>query len=173
MKILRPTALGIGLFCLLVLAPSGLYPSLENGDDWNLLRLLGQLRRTQQAMADLSAQDKVLLTCLDLKRALADDLAAGRLTLSEAAERLRGQPFFSEAGMARLRRLYPAPTDEACLGRHLIVFTRSALRDGPDTDAVVARLEAQWLALAHRRAPFRYRDENPHIPVVLRCATAE
>jgi hypothetical protein len=71
-------------------------------------------------------------------------LAAGRLTLPEAAARFRaideGGPAVNESvWRADVRRRFPDASDDECLYRHVIDWVETVLAEWPEESAAVTR----------------------------------
>jgi hypothetical protein len=98
----------------------------------------------------LAAQMKALLWCAETRRALATEVLAGRLTLPEAAAGFRA--------VDEVKRQYvPLPafdslgqTEEERLCRRVLFFATDQLRQRPDRETVLARLEGELNGLLGR-----------------------
>jgi hypothetical protein len=86
-----------------------------------------------------------------LVRRLIEDLLAQRCTLPEAVEQLGRSAYGRDpAWLWGLRQHYPGYSDEECLAANLVVHTRPALQDNPDT---ARRLEEAYVVAYRRRIP--------------------
>jgi hypothetical protein len=100
-----------------------------------------QMERQQQLKRRLEG----INTALQIKRELARELIAGRITLAQTGHRfceLAGRP--EEEFLELIRREFPAETDEETLCRHVIGWVCNQLEDDPvQQEAVRRRLEAE------------------------------
>jgi hypothetical protein len=142
---------GIAAVCVsagVVLAASGL-PRRLGLDFWAVRGLRREIESTRHAIDRADADLAEVRVRIEAKDAILGELAAGRLTLGEAAERCREAtpPAAWATQLAALRFYHPELTDEGLVYRNLIDGIRLGAA-GPNPSAVVARLEAEWRAIA-------------------------
>jgi hypothetical protein len=105
--------------------------------------LLAELRR-RDALEDRS---EATFRCNEGKRAVTEEVIAGRLSLAEAAERFAQVGEGLDYGGAGLGH-YKAPVTERDVCRNVITWAAAALPAGSSRRAaVLARLEAEYRAL--------------------------
>jgi hypothetical protein len=80
---------------------------------------------------------------IQAKIRIADEVAAGRLTLLEAARRYRPIQESAPGGLRYLLHKYPGATEQEVLCRNVITFARGTPSLQPERAIVVARLEAE------------------------------
>jgi hypothetical protein len=147
----KPTVLlwcGLGVLAILTavvgcplliraIGPSGEGPGPRAG--------LGWLHAEHQRATELEARIAASRLRLSFKKETAAEVVAGRLTLREAAARLREADERSpEFNREAFRSLVPGRTDEERYGRQVIRHVEGLLNDRPGEAAeVVARLEAE------------------------------
>jgi hypothetical protein len=119
---------------------------------------VGTWPQTWRALDQAQREEEELLPKMEavrerrqVKRALAADLAAGRLGLAEAVARFRemgrGVPYFVET----LRTYEPGASDEERLCRHVIDWVRNELAwEQARWAAVAARLEGEMRVYLRR-----------------------
>jgi hypothetical protein len=92
----------------------------------------------------LRTRDRAAQSNLEDKRRVVLELADGKLTLAEAAERFRGFQARMDDGNDDLLGTYSAmPTGTDAVYRHVLTWVKTQLRDDPRRDAVVGRLEKE------------------------------
>jgi hypothetical protein len=125
---------------------------------WDLGELAGQARVIQEEARrerNLEALHRTLFACLEDKDQVARELAAGRLSLVEAAARFRAiareTPGFDRAVF---RRVHGGDSEEESYCWAVIQRVRDLLADHPAHAQEVAwRLEAELQELLHSRPP--------------------
>jgi hypothetical protein len=139
--------------CTVALAVCGLN---EIQPDWptemrpawlDLSELQSQLKRESQNARRLEKREQLVLSCIEAKRQLVEDLVGGRLTLLEAAARFRDlhRLVRNDAVMGMFRQLYPGDSDE---GRYCHQVIWAVQNRGPSPSgkaaAAVARLKKEF-----------------------------
>jgi hypothetical protein len=126
------------LCCALLGAPLALYQMSEDaGDAPGQEQLLARRER-------LLAQREEVLAREAAKQAAAEALAAGRLSLPEAAARFRELDAADSPAMRRERlKTHATDSEEVCACREAIAAVRTLPGDRPGREAAAARLEEE------------------------------
>jgi hypothetical protein len=119
-------------------------PDLGTGG-WDLLTLLRRLEDNRRAWEDLDERLAAAVRRTEAKRQVAEDVAEGRVTLTEAAARVRDLNRASpELRWGTYRRAYPAASDEERFCREVISLVCGLAENDPERYlAVTERLEAE------------------------------
>jgi hypothetical protein len=113
-------------------------------DLWNLPSTTAAIEAETARSDDLDAQQAEVLERLAVKHEIAEQLLAGRLSLSEAAARFRDLTPRGSLGERILRAAYPGAGDDECFCRAVINWVGSR-EASPSTahEARVRQLEAE------------------------------
>jgi hypothetical protein len=155
-------SVGVAASLVIIILAIALAGGVGGGlEDWNVLAWLGQLEHGQRQGADLDAQLAATKRAVEAKDRIVNDLAAGRLTLIEAAAAFRAiNRAQSEHGEdTPVHRLCPpdrahenpAMGYEECLCWNVIDYVEHTSKGPPDrTAALRARLERELRDHLHR-----------------------
>jgi hypothetical protein len=154
MRLRTWVCVGVAAACAaagVTLAAPGL-PRRLGLDFWAAGGLRREMEATRRAIERVDDELAEVRERAAIKDAVLSELAAGRLTLREAAEQCREAtpPSAWAAHLANLRFHHPGLTDEECVCRNLIAGVRLELAGSKSAavGAAVARLEAEWRAVA-------------------------
>ena len=126
-------------------------------------------RRVEQpAVVDVSGRDSPAYHRIIMKDKLADEVAAGRLSLFEAAARVRDMKL-PEFMVDLMRRADGAATDEEGFCRHMLEWTvlRIGYNEGPvGAERMRERLEAELQARMDIHGTLKLRPPRRRIPAL-------
>jgi hypothetical protein len=135
---------------------------LLSGDLWELPRLVRQVGEEQVREHDLEAQAAVVAAKKEVRKRVAREVIAGRLSLAQGAARLRdislADPGFQ---LGFFRMLCPGATDEERYCRGVITWARMSLPAEPERARAAAdKMEAELTELL-RRGPLHLPGAHP------------
>jgi hypothetical protein len=110
------------------------------------------LREEDERAALLDAETRATRARIDAKLALVDDLVAGRVTLSHAADEFGKLNAVYPSFFDSVRLLHPDVPDDLVVCRHVIDYCAAALEHRPERTAVLARLEDEFEAVRRHEA---------------------
>jgi hypothetical protein len=108
--------------------------------DPDLLALAEEAGRDEE----LGRRSRVLVSALEDKCRLGDDLVAGRLTLREAADRFREIAARQDGGTGRVLRAFPAASQDESFCRHALCYVEAECLRNPELAGVLAGLRAEY-----------------------------
>ena len=141
----------LGNYALIGAAVAALLNTMDLQELARLPRELGHLRQYHQEWSaaveerqELEEQQRKLVSRINAKYGIIDDLCKGRLTLSEAAGRFRETNDASDEGRRLLTGVGRAESEDEMLYRHVIAWVEhSDAVPEPAGKQLVARLEAE------------------------------
>jgi hypothetical protein len=144
---------------LVAAAAAGLCPWLPGWltaaglDPWNAPALRRQVEANLREEAALTAQIAEAQDDIRAKDRLAEELAAGRITLADAIDRFEALVQARPAVADGLRFQYPdAATDRERVARHVVDYTRTRLADADQQSRLAARMASELALLFPRPA---------------------
>jgi hypothetical protein len=146
MRQLLSGLVGLGIVLAVLAGAAYLFPAgaRESGlDVWSLPALTVQLEEERLRQEELTARDEAALAQVAARGRVVDDLAAGRLTLREAADAfaaLNGAPDYPREAFDGS---FPGASDEERCCQSVLAWARQRLRGRPGGDEVIRRLEAE------------------------------
>lgn len=122
-------------------------------DAWNAPALRLQVEANLREEADLTAQIAAAQDDIRAKDLLAEELAAGRITLADAVAQfealVQARPVITDG----LRFQYPdAASDRERVARHVVDYTRTRLADPAQQSRLAARMATELALLFPRPA---------------------
>lgn len=112
--------------------------------DLDLLSATQELASCRAQREKLDAIDERVVARIEEKTRLAEEVAAGRMTLREAASRCAALNRDNPSLRPDIwRTAYPGATEEERHCREVLAYVRSVVQDDPAGVSVVARLEAE------------------------------
>jgi hypothetical protein len=131
-KWLRVAGCGLLVVAAFALASAGVgYAAPETVrnlglDYWSLPELVAQCDAATQSGAEIDAQLPGITRSIKVRTEVAEQAAAGELSLLEAAVKFREATFDDESYQGSLRKRYPGMSDEERLCRNVLSYVEAA-----------------------------------------------
>jgi hypothetical protein len=111
--------------------------------EFNVPGVVEDFDDAQRLQGELDDRLATVQSRIHIKESLVAALAAGHMSLREAGECFRQLQADEHGFWVQIRTAYPGASDEERIYRNVIDFASATLRDQPDHDAVVRRLERE------------------------------